>query len=303
MHVLVTGGSGLIGWDLIRRLLSDGHEVTYTYHTNVPLSRINVNAKPFRVDIRDEQRVTEVISRSDPEVVVHAAAMTDVDECERTPAKAEEVNVKGTRNVVKACEEIGATVVFFSTSFVFDSDGDRVTEDSQRRAVNYYGRTKIKAEDLVSNAPFDSIICRIDQPYCWSEMWQTPTFVTWVLDRCVDGTPFPVFSDWHNTPVYVPDCNDALIALLEAGKTGVFHLSGPDYVSRDEWAKEIAWMFGYDPGLIETSSSSDADLPAARPSVNLQNKAICQTLDVSLRGVFSGLKRMVERRPSAVKGR
>lgn len=297
MHLLVTGGSGLVGWKLVQRSLLRGHQVTYTCHTTDPTSVEETEATQTMLDIRNGEQVAKLLDRYKPDTVIHTAAMTDVDECERSPDKATAVNVTGTKNIVAACETQDVPLLFFSTGFVFDEDGAKVTEDAERTPVNHYARTKIRAEDTVMNAEIPWHICRIDQPYCWPTTWQDLPFVSWILEQCDDGEPFYVFTDWYNTPVYVPDCNTAVLRLVETGVTGVFHVCGPDYVDRFTWARQIAEHFGHDPSLIKPSHSSNSNLPAERPNNHLSNEKIRNTLDISFRNIQTALTDMATRRP------
>jgi dTDP-4-dehydrorhamnose reductase len=294
MDLLVTGASGLVGWDLVHRAIDRGHNVTGTYHTNPVTSE---QAEIVALDIRNRDRVNDVIKDTEPDAVVHAAAMTDVDSCERHPDRATAINVTGTKNVVRACETVGARIGFFSTGFVFDGNGAVFQEDDDRTAVNHYGQTKILAEDAVAASEAPSTTCRIDQPYRWSTDWQQPSFVEWVLTKCEDSESFPVFTDWYNTPVYVPDCNDAVLQLLESGSIGTYHVAGSDYLSRYEWAQDIADLFGYDPASIKQGHSSEADLSADRPNNHLCNAKVRNSVDVRFRSVETALAVMAERVP------
>jgi len=296
MRLLITGGSGLVGWDLVQRARAAGHEVTYTYHETDRERDAESGVTALALDVRDADRVDAVVQCSDPDAVVHAAAMTDVDECERSLDRAQAVNVDGTRHVAAAADDADAHLLFFSTGFVFDGDGETFTEADPRSAVNHYGQTKIDAEDVVAGSPVDATVCRIDQPYCWPMPWQTKPFVSWVLERCEGETPFPVFTDWYNTPVYVPDCNEAVLELLETRTTGTYHVCGPEYVDRYTWARSIAKRFGYDPGLVERSQSAEAGLPARRPNNHLCNVAVRRATDASFRSIDAALNRMADRR-------
>jgi dTDP-4-dehydrorhamnose reductase len=117
MQLLITGGSGLVGWDLSHRAASAGHDIAYTYYSTRPPTT-DRSLEAHQVDIREADAVRKVVRRVNPDVVVHAAAMTDVDECERQPDRATAINVEGTRNVVDACRPTNASLLFVSTFFV-----------------------------------------------------------------------------------------------------------------------------------------------------------------------------------------
>jgi|AntDeeMetageno50_2_1112565.scaffolds.fasta_scaffold01692_3 dTDP-4-dehydrorhamnose reductase len=291
MRILVTGGSGFVGWHLVTHLRDAGHVVSYTYRSTVPTIG-SVDEQQYQVDIRDNNAVEEMILSFDPAVVVHAAALTDADTCERNPDLAHAVNVTGTRHVVEACERTNASIVFISSSFVFDGEMACYSEDDSRSAVNEYGMTKIRAEKIVSAADIPTLIIRLDQPYYWLPSWREHTFVTWVLDQLQDGTSFPVFDDWYNRPLFIPDHSAVIAELLNRKETGIYHVVGPEYMSRYEWARTVADVFGYDPALIRRGNSSDTDLAAQRPNTNLLNEKVVSQLNYQFTTVRQGLERM-----------
>lgn len=294
MQLLITGGSGLVGWDLGHRAASAGHDIAYTYYSTRPPTT-DRSLEAHQVDIREADAVRKVVRRVNPDVVVHAAAMTDVDECERRPDRATAINVEGTRNVVDACRPTNAALLFVSTAFVFDGRREIYTEKDRRASVNAYGRTKLDAEDVVVDADLETTIIRIDQPFGWPTDWQDDTFVTWILDRCRQGDPFPVFTDWWNTPVYLPDLNEAVLALVEEGLRGTYHVCGPDYCSRFEWARTIADVFGYDPELVIEGHSDDTNIPAKRPNCRLSNEKVIADAGCSFRTIPAALDDMKRR--------
>lgn len=288
MRVLVTGGSGLVGYRLVTGL-ADEHEVSYTFYNNDVVSD---GATGYQLDVRQNASTMGVMIDSDADIVVHTAAMTDVDHCECAPEQARAINIEGTRNVVEACEEIDAAMVLFSTAFVFDGEKGSYRPGDEPSPVNVYGETKLAAEQVVREAPIDEIVVRTDQPYGWSQGWQTPTMVEWVLDNLETGEPFEVFEDWSNCPTYLEDIVALTDALLDSRPTGTFHWVGPDFLSRFAWARTIAESFGYDPTSILSSRSANAGLPAQRPNVNLSIGASKAAFDVSPRPVRESLEMM-----------
>jgi len=264
MRYLVTGAGGFVGYYLCGRFSALGHTVIPATH-----SRKAGLAGEISLDICDSGQVQRAISSASPDVVVHCAAMTNVDECERRPEEAKKANFEATASVSDAAKGSGAKLVFLSTSFVFGTQGGALSEDSPPSPANVYGLTKLQAEAYVrSNSP-DSLILRIDQPFGAGQGWQKPDMVSWVLGNLEEGKPFGVFSDWFNQPTYLPDFFSATMALVEKGKLGVFHCTGQDKVSRFEWARMAAEIFGFNPELAQPVLSSSAHLPAQRPNVLL----------------------------------
>ncbi|WP_435196323.1 SDR family oxidoreductase [Natronomonas sp. EA1] len=287
MNILVTGGSGFVGWQVVCSLAADNQvDVAYSYHSN---SVQHTNATALRVNLCDVDSVNRVISSVNPDVVIHTAAMTDVDECERSPTLARRVNTEGTKHVVDACERNDASLVFVSTSFVFDGSRAEYRPDDHRDPINEYGHTKADAERYVEASNVSSAIVRTDQPYGKPTEWQSPTMVQWILQNVANGGPLPVFTDWYNQPTFLPDLRDAIIEIALTGKFETYHAVGPDYLSRYEWANIICDVFDYPVDRIVPSECLKADLPATRPNVRLDRAQTESELNSTFLSVKSGL--------------
>lgn len=266
MRILVTGGAGFVGRKIAREFTSEGHDVAVTVHENDP----NLHScHKINVDIRDENAVVDSHTSFEPELTIHAAALADADACEQRPELARQINVGGTENIIRACEQTGSTLAFMSSSFVFSGGSDSFEEGDSRSPINVYGETKVSAENKVQNSASRSLIIRTDQPYGWSEQWQSPTMVEWVLGELSRKTTVPVFDDWWNCPIYVWDLVAAVRKLISSGCTGVYHVVGPEYINRFEWARLIAEEFGHNPERIERASFHESSLPARRPNSQL----------------------------------
>lgn len=287
MRLLITGGTGLVGWSLIQRVPSD-IQISYTYLNQVvPDSDVD----SYKVDITNRDRVDEVVSKVNPDIVVHAAAYTDVDGCETNPERASKVNVTGTEYVLSACSNYDAHIVFLSSSFVFSGTKQKYHESSKRNPINEYGRTKAAAEQAIERSPVESSIIRTDQPYGWSQPWQTDTMVEWVL-KGIKNPPLKVFDDWFNNPTYLPDLVRLILRISKESATGTYHAVGPDFLSRYQWAKEICHKFGYDNKSVNPVSSSSADIAASRPNANLVNNKLKERFKVNFLGVKDGAEEM-----------
>lgn len=286
MRAVVTGGSGTVGWAVLNQLAAD-HELSYTYLDN---DVVHPLATGHHLDIRDRTSVFDYICDLCPDVIIHSAAMTDVDACETHPQQAHDINVKGTKNILDAAVDVDASVVFLSTAFVFDGKKDQYKPMDDRNPINEYGRTKYNAERAVTTSNLDTAILRTDQPYGCIKPWQSQTMIQWTLDQLSTDEPIHVFEDWYNNPTYLPDLAKVAKTIIEGAHTGTFHAVGPDYINRCSWAKSIAAEFGYDTSRIVSSRSESADLPAERPNVNLDNMSMTTSLGLSMTDLNSGLK-------------
>jgi len=273
MRFLVTGASGLVGHYFCRKLLAQGHGVA-------PLSNEHKAGLEgeISVDICDSGRICAIAGEVEPDVIVHCAAMTNVDQCELLPELAKKVNWEATKNICSAANENGAKLVFISTSFVFGNSADELDETAAPAPINTYGMTKMLAEGYIAGNAGDYIILRIDQPFFRPEAWQKPDMVGRTLSQLRENKPFPVFMDWHNQPTYLPDLFEIAYKLIEKGQAGIFHAVGQEKISRYDWAIKIANAYGFDPSLARPASSSDSKLSAKRPNNRLSTgkvKSIC----------------------------
>lgn len=294
MRVLVTGSAGFVGRRVTEYYSKHGHEVIAAYHRNDPdLTAVTTH----QVDVTNESEVQWLLSEISPDAVVHAAAQVDADQCENDRDHAWDTNVVGTKNVVRNAERVGSAVLLVSSSFVFSGRFDQYTESDTRDPINVYGETKVAAERVVEKATVPSMVVRIDQPYGVSTDWQTPSMVEWVLDKLASQEGVvEVFADWSNNPIHVRDVAACICLLLEDGHQGIYHLVGPEHISRYHWARRIAAVFNYDVNRIQRAQSADAGLAAKRPNANLSiTKLVSQTGYVPS-GTYDGLQELLEER-------
>ena len=291
--ILVVGGSGRLGNYLTRFLLKNDHETHHTFNScpvNIP------GAVAHRLDITDKEETIKLVKNLEPDLVIHAAAITDLELCEKDKELAYEVNVEGTRNIVNACKENCSRPVFISTSNIFNDGKTIYHEDAIPCPSNYYALTKLMGETIVSESDLPYLILRTDQLYSWTSRNEKKTFVERVLDKLVNNKIVEVFVDWYNTPTFTPDFCQVTLELIKENKGGTYHVLGPDYLNRYEWALRIADVFGYDETLVRPTLSSKAGLRAKRGNVRLSNTKITEALGVTLKGITEGLNLMKRRK-------
>src|SRR3989338_6585805 len=183
MKILITGGSGTIGLKLVK--FFSGEEVYYTFFSN----RHSVGkATPVKLDITNSASTVKTIMKIKPDVVIHAAALANMDMCETDKDAARKINIGGTKNVADGCEKSGSKMVYISTSAVFSTEGRKLTEEDKTNPVNYYGYTKLEGEK-VSMKTGRCLVLRTDQPYCWIERWQKKSSVIRILERLKNHEP------------------------------------------------------------------------------------------------------------------
>lgn len=260
MKVLIVGASGFLG-----RALCD---VPFQGLDRVPAAR---NPRPpymgsdgFRVDVTDAESVVRVISQVRPDWVVNAAAEAGVDRCERNPDLARRVNVWGTRNLIRACENAGAGLVTVSTNYVFDGRAGPYAETDSTSPVNVYGRTKLDAEEIVLGSPCHGLVVRTAVLYGYRAGCR-PNFVTWALESLVRGETIRVVTDEWANPTCVDELAVFLLGLCLRDFRGVIHFAGPEFMSRYEMVRRICQCFNLDADLVVPVTSEELGQIARRP--------------------------------------
>ena len=287
MKILVIGGSGMIGSKIVRKFVESKNDVTYTYYEN----KLNVGIGQ-KLDIRKKDETIDLISKVNADLVIHAAALTNIDLCETDKKLADSINVKGTENVTIGCQKTNSKIVYISTSFVFNGEKNRYFEEDEPSSSTYYGLTKLKGEEIVKKSKLSFLILRTDQPYDWKEKWQRNNSILRVLQTLQEGKTLNEIIDWHNTPTYIPNFVNALENLINSNLLGIYHVCGSDFISRYEWSLATAEIFGLNKNMIKPISSKTLNLPAKRVNVNLSNEKLFQKTGIKMIGIEEGLKSM-----------
>lgn len=293
MKVFVTGGSGMIGSKFVEELSKAGHDVMYSY-----LSRDSDIGfgKSVRMDVTDRESVISTIVKFRPDLVIHCSAITKVDLCESDPDLAERTNVHGTQNVVDACKQVGSKIVYISTSFVFDGSKEIFTEDDTPHAINQYGLTKLMGEEIVRSSGLLHMVIRTDHPYRWSPLHVEKNNVMRIIRLFQKKEKFREADDWFNTPTLVDNFVEVSLELVNDWEDGVYHVAGPDYVSRYELAMKIAEAVGGDKNLVEKVKSSVFNLPTKRPNVHMSSEKAEKKTGIRMIGVDRGVEIVLEQR-------
>ncbi|MEK7449194.1 MAG: dTDP-4-dehydrorhamnose reductase [Planctomycetota bacterium] len=221
--VLITGAGGMVGQE-ISRVFSDTYKLHALLHS--------------QLDIQDLEKVRQIFSEIKPGLVIHLAAMTDVDGCERNPAKAMAINAEGTKNIARACVRESARLVYLSTSDVFD--GTKKTpydEDDQPNPINHYGRSKYQGEQAIKEIKPDAYIIRA----CWlfGGGAEDKKFVAKILELAQVQQVISAVTDVYGSPTYTRDLAEGIKRIVETGKLGLYHLNNRGCCSRYELTQKI----------------------------------------------------------------
>ena len=266
MRILYTGSNGLLGQKLAQATPGyPDHEFLATARGQNRVENLG-RATYASMDITDATEVNNVVNAFKPNVIIHGAAMTHVDQCEQHKEQAHLLNVVGTQNMATAAESVGAHLVHISTDFIFDGKDGPYKEDAKPNPVSYYGETKLEAERIVEQLENWSIL-RTVLVIGMAEDLSRSNIVLWAKGALEKGQAINVVDDQFRTPTLAEDlAQGALLAATQKAQ-GVFNISGPDFMSIYELVEAVATHFGLSMDTVTKVSSETLNQPAKRPPV------------------------------------
>ena len=261
-RVLDVGGTGLLGQYIGQEALRRGHEVIATHRgRHAPDDK---RIEWHRLDIRESSAVKALVRSVGPDLVLNAAAMTDVDGCEADPDEAKNVNETAAGQLAWSSKQVGSAFVHISTDYVFDGTGS-VTEDTDPHPLNTYGATKLFGERVVRQAHPDSIVLRLSSVFGWNRLSSKTNAVTWILQKLEAGQEVPLFHDQKVTPTYAKTAAEVAFDLWDRHTSGLFHVSCPDCASRVEMGRVVADVFQISNPRLHPIPLGSVALRAKRP--------------------------------------
>lgn len=262
MKVMITGANGFLGQHLCRHL-GGFYEIHATGKGagRIPFKHINYLA----ADVSDSIGLSTIIEAVRPEVIIHAAAMSKPDECEQNKEQCDKINITGTLNVISAAAqpELKPHIIYISSDFVLGEGGPH-DETAVPAPLNYYGESKLRAEQLVMQSGLFYTIVR--PVFMYGATWEgmRPTFLHWVKQSLETGKQIKVVSDQQRTPTYVTDICKGIKAIIEKRAGGLFHLAGKDRLSPYDMAVKLAVLSSHDHLLIEPVTAETFKEPVQR---------------------------------------
>ncbi len=267
MKVLITGANGLLGQklvDLLRRQSNTQVIATARGADRLPSGWDNYAYD--EMDITNARQVASVIENHRPSVIIHAAAMTQVDDCELNREKCWRHNVTATGYLLQAAKDIEAHFVFVSSDFVFDGSYGPLNEEAQPSPVNYYGESKLAAENLVKQSLVSSAIVRTVLVYGVSHDMSRSNIVLWVKKSLEAGQSIRVVTDQWRTPTLAEDLAMGCWLVAKNKAKGTYHISGEEMFTPYEMAMTTADFFDLDRSLIHKTDASQFSQPGKRPA-------------------------------------
>ncbi|MEM9909077.1 MAG: NAD(P)-dependent oxidoreductase [Cyanobacteria bacterium P01_D01_bin.44] len=260
-RLLVTGASGFLGWHVCHQAC-DRYQVYGTFCTQ------SVSSPHFatgHLDLSDASALGALFDQLQPDAVIHTAAQSRPNHCQQHPTESYQINVAASETLAQFCAEGSIPMVFTSTDLVFDGQHAPYTETDRPRPVNIYGAHKVEAEQRILMAHPAAVICRM--PLMFGAA--TPTaqsFLQGFVSTLQAGKPLSLFTDEFRTPAAATDAAAGLLLAVTHPGSGLWHLGGPERLSRYEFGQRMVKAWGLDSTLLKACRQADVSMAAPRPA-------------------------------------
>jgi dTDP-4-dehydrorhamnose reductase len=265
MNILITGANGLLGQKLVHHL--SGNEGVQVFASGRGHCRIS-SSKGFtyvEADLSQRAAVEQLFELAKPDCVVHTAAMTDVDACQRNPEACRLNNTDSVLTLTELCREYNAHLIHLSTDFVFDGKNGPYREDDPIHPLSVYAQSKADAEQLVRESAIPWTIIRTMIIYGVTDDKQRSNIILWTKRSLEEGKDIRVISDQYRGPTLAEDLAEACAFAALHKVTGLFHVSGREVLSILEIARRTARFFGLNEAHITPVTTAELGQIAPRP--------------------------------------
>jgi len=288
-RVLITGSAGLLGGRLLAQAVDRFHAVGI-FHQQAP--RLFPESC-IRLDLAESAQVDQMIAEVKPDVIIHAAAVSNLDQCETHPHLAARNNVVATQNLVNTASAIQARLIFISSDMVFDGRGEFYREDDRPAPLSVYGAAKLEAEEIVKRTE-NYVIVRSALIYGRGG-GNGFSFSDWLEQQLSAGRKVQLYHDQFRTPIFVENLAQLILELAESSYIGLLHAGGPERMSRLEFGRLYCQLSGYDQELLQPCSMDEHQFPARRPrDVSLNIDRLRSLLSTPIRGVAESIEKIVQ---------
>lgn len=256
--ILITGANGFLGQHLCLFLLESGYNIVATGRGSCRIPSKDLLYQ--QCELTESKEVALLLNMHQPTVIIHTAAMSKPDECNADKALCLKANVEATKNLLQAD---ASHFIYISTDFIFGENGPHA-EDELPNPLNFYGQSKLQAEQLVKQATCKTTIVR--PVFIYGEIWEglKGSFLHWVKNNLEQHKHIKVVSDQLRTPTYVPDICKGIQTIINKEATGAYHLAGKDIISPYDMALTTAKVLGLDAALIEKVTADTFPEPVTR---------------------------------------
>ena len=287
MKLLVLGGSGLIGNALLKNYKNEFDILTTFYKNHISIKNVRSFQYSFPNDLNN---LRELLEKEKPDVLVNTMGYSNIDFCELNKSDTEMLHVEVTEKICKLCENIGTKQIFISSDYVFDGERGNYSEDDVPNPINYYGLSKLKAEQLILKNPINTII-RTSVIYDWD---YRARFFNSVIKNLQNNQEINATTDVYNSVTFLDNLVESIFKVITLNQNGIFHVVDSACVNRFEFAEMIAKIFRLDKNLIKTVSVQDEPKNIAKRPKNacLNNSKAKKELGLNFNTIEEGVSRV-----------
>ncbi len=265
-NILVIGSNGLLGQTLINQLTKLNYN-TFALARGVNRNLNSKNFTFFDVDITDESNLLQTINMIQPNYIINAAALTNVDYCEIHQQECDAVNVEAVKTIIKGAQLNNSHLIHISTDFVFDGLKGNYKEEDITNPLNYYGLSKLKSEKLFKKVTIPFTILRTILVFGYQPELKQQNILLWLLEKMKNKVPLTMVNDQFRTPTYVEDLAKACVLSIKTKSFGLYHVSGTELMDMFQLSNTVAKVFNYDQNLISSIPTSQLIQLATRPKI------------------------------------
>jgi dTDP-4-dehydrorhamnose reductase len=290
--VLITGAHGLLGQKLVTDFHSHDKVIACDLHPESLLSFPNLSYESL--DITNSRQLGFHVSFYHPQIIINAAAYTDVDGCEIHKDKAWSVNVGGVKNLVNLCREQKIKLIQLSTDYIFNGEDGPYSEDDLPDPINFYGETKLESEKVIKESGIDFLIIRTNVLYGFGKNVKS-NFLLWLLEKLSQNEKIKIVTDQFNNPTLVDNLSLCILEMVKKNISGVYHIAGSEYISRYDFAIKVADKFNFDKNNILPTKTELLQQKAKRPyKGGLKIDRAKGILETELRSVNQALEYLIK---------
>ncbi|MBY0347695.1 MAG: SDR family oxidoreductase [Hydrotalea flava] len=263
MKILITGANGFIGAHFIQYCLQ--HKLNFVATGTKPVCSIDIPNDYATMDITNRKNIRKVLEQYQPNVILHAAAMSKPDECQLNQEACLQVNLLGTHHLLMEAANLNQAVhfIFISTDFVFGGNGPNAEEDV-KQPLNFYGASKLMAELCLLQTSQPVTVVRPSFVFGPEIKGVRKDFLHQVYDKIQQQEVFPIVNDQYRTPTFIVDFCKGLHQIIDTGSTGTFHLSGSTYITPYQMAVTMADILQLPKHTLKAVTANDFPEPVKR---------------------------------------
>ncbi|HDS01304.1 MAG TPA: SDR family oxidoreductase [candidate division Zixibacteria bacterium] len=291
--LLLTGAAGFLGQALLKKFHAH-------YDMAAVINRTEIDDPPdgveiVRTDLSEKKAVNELVRTQEPDIIVNTAAWVDVDGCESDRKRALKSNFSIVENLINAIKDSRIYFIQLSTDYIFNGVDHPANVDDGPAPLNYYGRTKLMAEEYITDNYARYLIARTCALFGMPNRGQT-NLINYFYDSLKAGKEVQAPEDMYANPIWVENLAELLLEAIQKGYKGMLHLGGKDYLSRYEFARIFARIFGFDKDLVKPIAAIYHKRPARRPRyAGLNVEQTHEKLDIPLLSADEALSAIHDR--------